>query len=715
MARDWNGSGNRARRTRRGAYPLIFLSFAACGRILGIGDLPSGGSGSGHGAKPSELPAGAAGAGGRTGGDEPGGRSAVAGAGESGAGEGGAGAGGVSGTGGRGTAGVTGNAEGGAGEGGAGTSTGGNASAGTSNGGSAGGGASGGRCVENALDEGLLEATKRLGARCSDDEKNQMACSDSSASLILQCRNGLWAEAITCESTYTRCLRTAGQCSGVDPACTSHIVEGPFCDGGDAIDCDSHLYRQSRYHCQYGCEAGACLPGGAGDLTLHLGEGMVFSELWQKPIPVCVRGGNEDLVALVREEVETTWSRYFSVAFTGFGPCQEEDDETDESAGGLGGAAGAGDQEGDEGKGLVLSFVDGCSGELVNNVNTGRPKDGHAISVQICKSYCDSAANAPSDVPPNVLRMLARHQFGHVLGRYWDGVDPRETMMVRSVRLADVDKLVMQRQDYISTSYPFKHALSLVTPRGNCVTASDTAAGAEIRADFCPQYGDRRDSWALYQGHIQAYELDTTCIEPSPQIEGGLELATCSPATEADGFRMAHGQWRTPLDCVGVDTIESGAVLRTEACETLGTVTQAWNFDVGTIYSGYSVAQIRLGDSGYCASVPRPERIDTDVLELRPCTEQVGLDDPQTFFLVVGGTIKTRGKDGNGTFFSSVDWKDPEGALYLSRGSRVPSWTLSGVVEYGADQALTEDAGNLVLTKLDWRSVPSSQIFDLHF
>ncbi|HEY3496970.1 MAG TPA: hypothetical protein VGK73_19860, partial [Polyangiaceae bacterium] len=174
--------------------------------------------------------------------------------------------------------------------------------------------------------------------------------------------------------------------------------------------------------------------------------------------------------------------------------------------------------------------------------------------------------------------------------------------------------------------------------------------------------------------------------------------------------------WRTPLDCVGVDSVESGAVLRTEPCEPLGAASQAWKFEVVGVGGNYLIAQIRLADSGYCVEVPRPERLDTDVLALKPCAERVeSWDDLQAFLMVMGGSIRTVARYSNGTpYFPSVQWQRPSSVLHLLTRPYADGWTLSGAVEYGTDRALTEEQGKLALRAFENAPLPN-QVFDLHF
>ncbi|HEX6271723.1 MAG TPA: hypothetical protein VFZ53_01720, partial [Polyangiaceae bacterium] len=117
------------------------------------------------------------------------------------------------------------------------------------------------------------------------------------------------------------------------------------------------------------------------------------SGLWPNPlIPVCWR--NTDATSsnarAIRERIDTTWGRFSSVGFPGWGECD------------------------DASTGVELRFVEDCEGELARVPFLGYPGPSVTLPIDLCISYRDSEGS--QNVGEGLLGFVALHVFGHVLG-----------------------------------------------------------------------------------------------------------------------------------------------------------------------------------------------------------------------------------------------------------------------------------------------------------
>ena len=531
-----------------------------------------------------------------------------------------------------------------------------------------------------------------------------MSCTPASPNVVLRCDKGSWTSDQRCR-TDQRCDRARPRCADLGHDCFEWAADAPICDGPVVIDCGPEQFGETRSYCPFGCRDGVCEPGRGENLTIHTGVTGVFPTHWEGTIPVCLGNPNDltrDALAWVRSEVESVYNRYLNVEFSGWGECAPD------------------------ATGVILTFAEGCRDRLVNDLDSGNPGEGRPVHVEICDSYFAEGAAERSTSTEPLIRLLARHQFGHVLGLL-DGADPHETVMVRGVDKNRADEVVVTEIDYmaISVSYGYyrKHRFALASPLGQCLGAksADTDSGLEMnQCNTSP-----REEWVPSGERIRTLraEPSSLCIgsPDTPPDPGPVELGGCQLTGSAQTFRLKHASWRTPIRCVAplTDPPEPGTRLVTETCAS-GNASQSWYFEIvdmdesaGAFYSRIHFAD---PDPDYCVTAPRSEPADSDVLELQPCAPA---DKRQLFWLGGSSTVSNVSIEGEDEFgepeLYCVNWQRPDGVLALDRCTQYSTWLFSGALENDDGLALTVSAdGTVVLAPLE--SPPSDgQTFDYYF
>ncbi|HTQ06454.1 MAG TPA: hypothetical protein VMI54_21490, partial [Polyangiaceae bacterium] len=558
-----------------------------------------------------------------------------------------------------------------------------------------------------------------LGAAC--DEEGAFACGDASTTLVLSCSVGTWTLDSRCDDDK-RCNPAAPGCAALDAECLQVAHDGPTCDGSDVFDCSPGRYTELHLSCPFGCANGACVPGSDGALTLHTGVVTPQARRWDGPIPVCFAppaAGATDTTALrdeVRSEVDAAWSRYLSVPFVGFGPCE------------------------DGATGVVVSFPAGCDGHLVNDVGIGTSGDFTvAIPLEICASYVPPGADqaVPTDEP--LARLLARHQFGHVLGLI-DGDDSRKTVMVRGVDPAHAGDIVPTLLDYEALEHPAdppdvptfeylgKPALSLVTPAGDCVAAPSLAAGASLEVGPCGSNAGA--SWSAPMLRLAAWASAPESCTDQPTAGAAVTLEQCAPARSASQFYMPSVKWRSPTACVAAESSApaAGTGLVMSPCTDAGDATQAWYFEVLSTVAAPTdaslgdqaqfVARIHLVAADLCVTLANvPSRGQTE-LELDTCSSGSASDDPELFTLErdfpwpgakqTVGTIVAH----DGSF---VAWPTDGGNVDSDQVAANSAWFLSGPLVNDDGLAMTLHDDGSVSAEALTGTPAASQLFDFYF
>jgi hypothetical protein len=524
--------------------------------------------------------------------------------------------------------------------------------------------------------------TARLGTPC---EGNVDACSDASPFLLLRCRDGVWDALDTCP-LETRCDPRTARCASLPLTCVEIAALGPTCEGNAVWDCSPDHYAAEYHVCPFGCRAGACDPGSETDLTLHTGFTPPSDNVWSASIPVCVATkpvGEE--AGWVRDEVERAYNRFLSIEFVGWEPC---------------GAAPTG---------VVLSFADDCRGFLVNEAAQGKPDGDVPIRLSLCRSYADNAGEHHA-VEENeaLIRLLARHQFGHALG-FPDGTDARRTVMVRGVERGRESEIQLTTEDYAALYTVLgKPENRILTQAGACVTATAVEAGASLGIAPC---ADAAPEQAFVPANDWIQHADArVCVQSSGTSGDAATVAACAPLLPGDDqlFRLAHAQWRTPTHCVAPEHVPAtaGTRLVTEACEDAGPGAQAWLFEIRYEDKDYGYyAQIRFADSDLCVVTPSDAQW-FDPVELAPCAMNPPGDDPQVFL------IDPTGFKGGGFCVNS---QRPGGLLVLGSCGAYSRYFARGALEGANGTALAlAGSGSLVVTSLAAPPGPE-QLFDVYF
>jgi hypothetical protein len=624
----------RLRQALAGAVGPVCTFAIACGSILGIDEPEREGSRSGGGG----TQGGAAGAG-----AEQGGRA-----------QGGATRGGSPATGG-------GGADGGdAGESGSGANSG------------AGGAGAGGD------DTGPQEPA--LGAPCDEEEAH--ACAAASDRLALLCDEKRWTNFDVCR-TDELCDRSDGACRSIASICISH--GGSACTGGDRLlDCDVSPFDPKEHLCPFGCRDAACLPGTGDQLIVHTQSPTSWGTgAWPGPIPVCFVDGEEsdELRHIVRDEVESTWARWYNVDFAGWGTC--EDGVTER---------------------VAIEFLDDCRAKLASDAWIGKPSTGAETRFGICRTYLD-ANDMSQTLEEPVMRFLARHQFGHVLG-LWDVAPSARTTMSRGIELSRIDEYQPSTSELMDVHYRYgrKHSGAVATTHGRCL---DVVNGA-IQPLPCKNPTEQR--WAPMLGELTSLSSSSESVCVRLVGQKGIEVRPCDSEPRVPAWSMTHAQWRGPGGCVSPLTqpAVSGSSLVTGPCLAVGEPSQAWFFEIFDSDANSLLTRIRPSDSNLCLTVPN----GFESLGVVPLLEVCGPDGTteQIFHLQGNGTIR----------FSDfcLNWEDTNGDIYLLDLCTWPHWVLSGAFESSTGLALRtplDDSGSALMATPLVGLPTNEQIFDFYF
>lgn len=546
----------------------------------------------------------------------------------------------------------------------------------------------------------VVNGTAPPGTLCLQDR--QYACSSENPLEVLRCDQGSWAYNLSCELDE-RCDLTAASapstpaalCTALDPSCYTLAPNGPVCVDNTAYDCGPRVYTAQEHVCPFGCANGACELGTASELTLHTGIVQSLGS-WPSSISVCLSTTDADepadstMFGWMKSEVEHVYDRFFQVEFVDWARCETGS------------------------MGVIVSFEDDCAGHLVSDIPfVWAGSDHPVLPVTLCRTYVDPVGvehKAYED--ESLVRLLARHQFGHVLGLP-DGPGADPTGMQRGVESDQVDALVLTPEDYVALAtndgaYASKPQKSLVTPAGQCLSAS-TLTGTDtstVAATACTTATEQR--WQAKADRIQSPDA-LTCVQAGASGDPVAVAPCATPSSQT--FRLAHAQWRTPTRCVAPaqkPPVE-GTKLTTEPCTAAGDPSQAWYFELTGVDpspAAYPTARIHCGDSGLCAAMPRAQALLNDELRLLPCATAVVDGDPQIFTLENGLVFN------NGNY---VTWQDPPGVLYVAAWSGYATFFASGAFETADGRALTLSPDS-TLTTTPLAALPTpAQVFDVYF
>jgi hypothetical protein len=399
---------------------------------------------------------------------------------------------------------------------------------------------------------------------------------------------------------------------------------------------------------------------------------------WPTPvIPVCFQDGDNDFErrTAIRDEVESTWGRYASIAFSGWGPCSMSPTDLAE---------------------VRISLVDLCHRELAQITRYGYPGPDAKLDLTICKGYDDVNGELPVD--DVLLRYVARHLFGHVLGRAHDSVGD---FMVGVIELSRIPDLMFGERtiDVFQQTYGGKPSGSLVNAGGRCVGSPD---GDAVGMHVCD--GSTETRWQALKGQLVA-EGGTKCLHASGSDSTTLEK--CEPTGEDFVWETNDVQWRGYGGrCVTKSTASNYWSLVLEPCRALGDPDQTWSFDF------YDDRRVRISRAdNECVHIPEADGGEPLWPELAPCDAGDGARD--------GLEITRSGQLALSGYCIESDASNY--AVRLSPCLAIPaqSFYLSGPLGHDDDQdpgtVLTLlPTGKLNASTLDGAS-SQAQIFDYHF
>lgn len=550
----------------------------------------------------------------------------------------------------------------------------------------------------------VVNGTAPPGTRCTKD--GQFACSTEDPLVALRCAGGTWVYRLTCElderckvtaaSDSSTSDRSASLCASLDSTCYGFAPNGPVCVDDTAYDCGPAVYTAQKHVCPFGCTNGACDLGTADDLTLHTGAAPSIGG-WASSLSVCWDTTDEgaqrdaELFEWVKSEVESAYNRFLQVEFVDWSRCHAPT------------------------TGVVLSFVDGCSGYLVNDIPyIPVGTDSALMPVTLCRTYVDPAgAQHDAQKDEALVRLLARHQFAHVLGLP-DGPGADPTGILRGVQSGHADAVVLTPEDYVALRWhPFAYAAkppeSIVTPTGACLapTVLESGTTTVTTATCDPAAAEQR--WQAAADQVQSSDAKL-CFQTG-SVGEPVTVTKCR-LTSLQTFRLAHAQWRTPTRCVVPvqNPPTEGTKLTTASCTAAGDPAQAWFFEstgvgLDPVFSRLGTVRIHFGDSTLCVSTSQPSAILNDELRLAPCATDTVTGDPQIFTLN-NGALMNNGND--------VTWQDPAGVLYLAAPSGYAFFFASGAFEAPGGTALTLGADSTLTTTLLGDAPDASQIFDVY-
>lgn len=605
---------------------------------------------------------------------------------------------GGSGAGGTARGGAGGDARGGAGGdalGGAGDANAGDTSAGDGGGSTAGTSASGG-----VVSEGLA---------C--DHPGALACPDADATGWMICDGTAWHSGGSCgHGDY--CDQRNGTCAPPfsiwcdpnQPGNTGSYCQIATSGADELVVCSPDFVSADIEECTFECRNGiGCLPPTGDEVLLEPAPPPVepVRAYWPGPaIPTCLTNPEQDGWSDIEDEIARTWGRYAGIAFTGFGAC-------DSNATGV----------------IATLETRTCENELGAVDRVGYPGPSGAVHVSICTTYLD-ASNDVQTATPDLLRLVARHEFGHVLG-FDDAPMPDDPsdFMARGIHTQGLDQYPFTdiHIGMLVEAYGRKPAGALVDERGDCLSF----ANGELGFTTCD--GSATQVFTFAGGELANPSTGlcvssslSTAATPAPCTSGSPagDQAWQPAAVEIRGFGGLCLQSQDNGEDNGGGGGEPSVFdLTVDDCPTFGTPSALWT--VEPVDGG---ARVRLRQAGGAECV----RADTSGLSLvlaacDPCDET----DPSCsivdrFTVAQPGQIRLGGYCFAEQASERDDGEVPAAGLTFGPCTLAPSmlWNLSGRIEGGAGGALTRsfdsEAPPLAAEAIG-DTAHGSQILDFYF
>ena len=550
-----------------------------------------------------------------------------------------------------------------------------------------------------------------LNAPCA--EPGAVACPSALATSWVICKDGRWQQGPSCgQDEY--CDRRDGRCAAVyslqchqrGPFHQYCTVADPY--GWQFVTCGPDLVSADATACMFDCQdRTGCSPPTDDEVVLEPESPPIATDraYWPTPnIPVCVTNPDEPEWASVKDEVARTWGRYAGIAFTGWDAC-------DPSA-----------------TGVIASLMphsEPCAGWLGSIDRVGYPGPGGSVHVSICTRYND-ASDQVQPVSDGLLRLVARHEFAHVLG-FADAGASNSTVdfMARGLYTSELGLYTFSALDIgmLTEAYGRKPAGALVDARGDCLTLANGVL------DFTSCDASAAQTFTFAHGEL-VHPDTAECLAAVPADAAAVAAcAVDAPATVNQAWQPAATQIRgfggECLQVVDADSGEGGAggavaaALAVNVCPDFDTPSALWSLE--SVDDGTRV-RLRVAGGADCVTA----RSDTLALTLEACDDCAETDP--TCASVDRFTVNDAGQIRFGGYcFEAPDYEtfghgdSPDsGLLKLDPCSLAPSmlWNLSGRIESAAGMALTRplDAGALLLTASPvGDGSPDAQIFDFYF
>lgn len=346
-----------------------------------------------------------------------------------------------------------------------------------------------------------------LDAPCAPE--GAAACIGPARAGAVHCHDGSW-RVDTCGMNEL-CDSRSGACSPVYAGCSNELPGYAFCSADDPfslVTCGSDLVTADVENCVYGCTLqgtqAACGAPVAGSLTVEQppvinGAGSYWPGT---SVPVCfTTPQTQNEWEVVEDELGRTWGRYASIGFGGFEACS------------------------DDATGVLVTFRaadDPCTDELGDSDRIGYPGNGGSVHITLCLAY-DQAGGSGS-TSEALLRLVARHEFGHALG-FPDVSDHRvaSEFMSRAIDSGTTAyyPFLAHHISLLEQAYGFKPSGALVDVRGFCLTSgTDPPAFSSC---------DARTAQAFHFENGQIHGSgDASCLKAA--ANGTLSFAACTPA-----------------------------------------------------------------------------------------------------------------------------------------------------------------------------------------
>jgi hypothetical protein len=470
-----------------------------------------------------------------------------------------------------------------------------------------------------------------LGAACT--HPGRLACARAGSPERLLCAGGAWVKTIPCNTGET-CDRRGGACGQVFPGCANpddHVcVLENAVDGFYLLTCGPDLLSAELVPCPFGCETNDetkddhCNEPTDGQLILERPP-VVTTDLafWPGPtIPVCFVNPSDGPAAAIRDEIDRTWGRFGGISFSGWGECSEEL------------------------TGVTVKFValregDECVDELGGIDRIGYPGATGTVNVTLCRRFTDAKPSGRI-ASEALLRLVARHEFGHVLG--FDDVVKDYNPFEFMARAIDEDRLDGYEFDTphaarLQIAYGRKPAGALVDTLGNCLTIT----GGTLSFDHCD--GSAEQTFYLENGQL-SNAGGNNCLHADAS-SGVVDLADCVPA---GSLPPAEQLWRADA----VDVVGFGGYCPSSGDDLFNCVGDpVWMLWSPDLVDGGRRIRLRMKAEAYdyCARVVAATNLDFARYVLKsdvPCDDCMETDpecnDPDRFEFTASGQLEIDGQ-----------------------------------------------------------------------